>query len=155
MKYITLFLLLCLLYGCGVHKGQVEKRISELIEENKDSGGCSIILKRITTFKWDTVYFVENSEEVSSIIKMDYPTSGGFKKSVIFLYKGKIVYYENEETGMENLQRGEIIIGDNVNDTSRYKMFVPDSAVFKGSIKMDGEIKYYELVPVNRKPQKQ
>ena len=121
-----------------------------MIEENKGTGNCIITLKQITDFSWDTVYFINNSDAASSIIKRDYPDDGGYATSVVFLYKGKIAYYENEETGVESLLKGEVVVDDGSPDTIGYKMFLPDNAVFKGT-KINDKIEYYELVLVSRK----
>jgi hypothetical protein len=109
-------------------------------------------LKKITDFQWDKVYFFEipiNKDFINTSIGIDYPNYVEFTRPIIFLNKGKIVYSENSEASVENLVDEQIIIGD-LTDTTKFKIFTPEEAIFKSMTKENDNLKYYELTPLKK-----
>jgi len=66
-----------------------------------DYSNCTIRLKDVTDFDWDRVYVFEytaGQAEIEKVIGVPFPRYEEFKRSMIFLNGGKLVYGEANPT---------------------------------------------------------
>jgi hypothetical protein len=152
MKKILLIILavILLLTGCGkIEKHEIRDKIIRNIElKSKNTDECIISIKEITDFKWDKlVMFNEGAsrQEINSVLGFRYEGETDLTVLTIFLFKGKIVYQENEAYDPEKPSKLFVQYPDS---QIHHMEFSFDKAVFKGTKEqIDGEY-YYKIAPI-------
>lgn len=141
---ISLMILFTLLIGCT--KASLEKRIRNKIEDcNSDK--CKIIIDQLTDFKWDKL-MVSNGylspEQIEAAIGMDYPYWKNNTRPMIFLYKNKIIYHENNEDNVEHILNNQVVFHHP--DSVKYQIFTPKTAIFRAKrVEVSYGDHYFEL----------
>lgn len=91
-----------------------------------------MIISNLTDFKWDKMYVFNAAtgpDEISDAIGINYSYYQEFSKSMVFLYKKKIVHYENNEDNIETATDGSVIF--DYPDSLMHQVYTPKQAVFK------------------------
>jgi hypothetical protein len=101
-------------------------------------------------FEWDKlVFFGENSatkDEVETAIKQKFDGFEEYTRPMIFLYKHKIVYTENNPLDVEQPTQGEIRIVELSNSLSSSHIIInKDNDKFHVRFRKWGSVSYYEL----------
>jgi hypothetical protein len=113
---------------------------------------CIVLMKDETSFEWDKLYVFNlplPQEEVDKVIGMSYSYYEEFTRPMIFVKDGNIVYHENNRTNIEGIVDNQVIFGG-ILDTTRYRTFSIDEAVFRARKKKSGSKNYYELITIDR-----
>ncbi len=109
------------------------------------SNSCTIRLSDVTDFAWDRVYvFKYNAKqsEIERIIGAPFPIYGEFKRSMIFLKGGAMVYSEVEPTDVEHPITNQVLFDIPYRDI--YRSYSAESQ-FEVERKTFQESVYYEL----------
>jgi hypothetical protein len=106
---IVVILFLIIFESCGTKtveplsiEGKLVTRINTACGQS--SSGCIIRLKDVTNFAWDRVFVFKHNarqSEIEKVIGAPYPQYEEFKRSMIFLNGGTVVYSEVEPTDIE------------------------------------------------------
>jgi hypothetical protein len=138
------FVLILLLTGCG--SNSLEDKIA--LKASSCTEPCLISLAELTNFKWDKMYASDlpsTLEEINRVIGTEYPYYEEFTRPIIFLNEGKIIYHENNPSNIEGVIDGQVIFG-NATDTTKFRVFTVDKAVFKVRKRKSNNKSYYELL---------
>ena len=109
-----------------------------------ESTGCTIRLRDVTDFDWDRVYVFSSipKDQIEKVIGAPFPRHEEFKRSIIFLNGGKVVYSEAEPTDIESLINDQVVFdityGDNYRSYSFDSRFEVQRKSFQRGV-------YYEL----------
>ena len=141
---ILLITSIFLLIGCT--NASLEKKIKNEIEEcNSDK--CKIVINQLTDFKWDKMLASNrylSPEQIEAAIGVDYPYWKNNTRPMIFLYKNKIVYYENNDDNVEHILNNQVIF--NQPDSIKYQIFTPSTAIFSAKrVEMSYGEHYFKL----------
>jgi len=146
IKLFCFTFIIVLISGClDVRKANISESITEAANDCK-SQDCMIDINKLTNFKWDKMYVFNTAtgpEEISNAIKTDYPYYQEFTKSMVFLYKKKIVHYENNEDDIETATDGSVIF--NYPDSLHYQDYTNDQVLFKAKKVNFDKGSYYVL----------
>lgn len=142
----TFMLAACILILSACSTTKVEE-ISERIKSSCAAGNtCQIRIRDLTTFEWDRMYVFDYSAELYDIeqaLGTPFPDFVQFKRRIVFLKNGNIVYREDQPTNIEKHLDGEVFFA--IPDTEVYRQFTPDTAIFKVERKPIYDGVYYEL----------
>lgn len=110
-----------------------------------DFSNCTIRLRDVTEFDWDRVYvFKYNARkaEIEEVIGAPFPIYDEFKRSMIFLNRGTVVYSEVEPTDVERLINNEVVF--DIADKDVYRSYSSQSQFQVKRKNFQGGV-YYEL----------
>lgn len=152
MKNSVKYLLVLLIAATGctqktpTSSKEIQKKIEAKADACKDTSKCSINIADLTDFKWETMY-VFNSAQPKDIIEQAIGTTfPGYQDGMhpmIFMYKGVIVYFENNPDGLAPGTPGQIIFSYTVG--LHYWAFKPTNANFRVKVeKTKGKV-FYEM----------
>ena len=144
-KYILLLLIVLFICRCSGN-GNIEREIKNTISKVCINNDCRIVISKLTDFKWDKMFVFDSPvslETITEAIGTDYPGYVEFSRTLIFMNKGSIVYYENNPSKIETFTPGQVIF--NYHHSVKYKMFLPNNAIFKVKTKTSDEGDYYIL----------
>lgn len=136
------------MFGCS-RAGLIERRIGNRVNNCKPNNACIIKITEITNFQWDKMYVFEMSpsaERMTEIMDTPPPYFSEFTKHLVFLKDDKIVHYEQNPTGISEVLDGEVGFGDS---NKGYKLFTPETAIFKAEKKSFKSGIYYSLKQKN------
>lgn len=148
MKKITAFVFI--LFMSCTYQGKDSVK-SAMIKKVADSSGGVFRLTDITKFKWDKVYFFQipaSKNFIDNTLNLKYDNYIEFSKPIIFLKDNKVVHYENNDTSVEGISDNEIII-NSITDTTKFEVYTPREAIFKGAKKEYNGFTYYEFKSIN------
>lgn len=117
-------LILLLIIGCNNRVKLQSEIVSKIESQLGTSDSCFIDLKEFTVFPWDTLYYFSGiipKSEVKSILQNRFKEYHEFDAALVFLNRGKVVYYEIINSNPEKIIKNEIII--NYVDSLRYSKF--------------------------------
>ena len=136
---------LSLLLLCGCSK-RLEESIAQRIDETcKSSEPCVLRIKDLTHFEWDKMYVFEYSAELYDIetaLGTSFPDFVQFRRRMVFLKGGRIVYREDEPTDIERILDGQVVF--DIPDAEVYRVYGPDAEFLATKRKVD-ERTYYAL----------
>ena len=130
----------------GCSNNNFEKQIVKSIDKKLESNSSSIKMKDITTFPWDKMYvfrYTATLDQIEKTIGTSLPKYTEFTRKIIFTLNGKIIYFEEEETDIEDLVNKEVVF--NIPDSLNYLCFPIDKATFNVKIKSFTKGKFYDL----------
>ena len=110
-----------------------------------DSSSCTIRLRDVTDFAWDRVYvfkYTARKSEVEKVIGAPFPLYEEFKRSMIFLNGGKIIYSEADPTNVEHPINNQIVF--DIGDKDVYRSYSSESQFEVTRKNFEGGV-YYEL----------
>lgn len=148
MKSVIVILVFALV-SCDVTT--LEKKIA--IKARECEVSCTISLKEITDFKWDKVYISDipsTLQEINEAIGVEYSYYEEYTRPIIFFNKGKIVYHENNPSNIEGVISDQVIFG-NATDTTKFRVYSVEEAVFKVRKRKSNSKDYYELIQLKVK----
>jgi len=141
-------LCLIVLGSCGVPTVDPLSIEGKLVTKIKTTcgefAGCTIRVKDVTDFDWDRVYVFNQGatkDQIEKVIGAPFPRYQEFKRSMIFLKGGKVVYSEAEPTDIESPINDQVafdLTRDNYNSYSSESRFVVERKNFSRGV-------YYEL----------
>ena len=123
-----------------------ENQIVKNIDKKLENNSCLIKMKDITTFPWDKMYvfkYTATLEQIENTVGTPLPKYTEFTRKIIFTLNGKIIYFEEEETDIEDLLNKEVVF--NIPDSLNYLCFLIDKATFNVKIKNFEKGKFYDL----------
>ena len=144
-KQSILLLLLLLVISCKNINNNIEERIIDKINDC-DNGNCTIEITQLTDFRWDKMFVFNEAqppEEIEQAIGSKYPYYEEFSRTIIFLYKHKIVHYENNESDIETATDGSVIF--DYPDSLKYKLYTPNNVKFRFKSIPFSKGTYYKL----------
>lgn len=129
--------------------GPVGKNIINEIDNNAVNDSCTIDLKELTDFEWDTLVVAdpdfkvytgtECDRKMSEIIGSDYHFEDGYRSRLIFVKKHKVVYEESYYASMEKPSKMNISIKDK---DDGYLVLSAENAKAQGYVTDDGASQY-------------
>ena len=129
---IFVILFLPLIGSCGtktVDPNSIEgKLVTRINTTCSESSGCIIRLRDVTDFAWDRVYVFKTTADqsgVEKVIGVPFPQYREFRRSMIFLKGGKLVYGEANPTDVEQLINHEVVF--DIPDKELYRSYPPES----------------------------
>ena len=142
-------LCLVVLQSCGtptIDPLSIEGKLVTTIKATcGESTGCTIRLRDVTDFDWDRVYvfnYAVTKDQIEKVIGAPFPRYEEFKRSIIFLNGGKVVYSEADPTDIEGLLNDQVVFdiayGENYKSYSRDSRFEVQRKNFQRGV-------YYEL----------
>jgi hypothetical protein len=108
-------------------------------------------MNEITNFKWDKlVVFREGVSNITlnRILGFEYKNSTDLMRTMIFLYKNKIVYCEEERYDPESPSKLNFRFRDNPKSIS-LMVFNLNNAVFQATKERIDGVDYYGLIPLS------
>jgi hypothetical protein len=155
-KYVACLIVAMAFLGCNKHKNIEEKIVDAVGKKCKGGSECIITMRELTDFSWDKMYVFDyraTSEDIEKVVGADIITSfEEFTKYIIFTFAGKVVFYEKYDMAVEGFIdvtfRDKEVVFDIPYDT-KYRVYTPDSAVFKVEKKGLNKGVYYELHQVH------
>jgi hypothetical protein len=109
-------LCLVVLQSCGtptINPHSIEgKLVTQIKITCGESTGCTIRLRDVTDFDWDRVYVFNDAvtkEQIEKVIGAPFPRYEEFKRSIIFLNGGKVVYSEADPTDIESVINDQVV----------------------------------------------
>ena len=149
-------LCLVVLQSCGtpaIDPHSIEgKLVTKIKTACGESTGCTIRLKDVTDFDWDRVYvfnYAVTKDQIEKVIGAAFPRYEEFKRSIIFLKGGKIVYSEADPTDIESVINDQVVFdlayGDNYKAYSAESRFEVQRKNFSRGV-------YYELRLIQSPP---
>ena len=142
-RFSIVTLSLLLLCGCS---GRLEQKIAQRVEDSCKPASASVIrIKDLTDFEWDKMYAFEYNAELYSIeqaIGTSYPDFVQFKRRMVFLKDGRVVYREDQATNIERVLDGQVVF--DIPDGEDYRVYGPDTLFLATREKWDDGV-YYEL----------
>lgn len=144
-----LVLIAAAVIGCGTRGGDkhIEKQIEAIADACKDTSKCSVDLKEVAKFEWDSVYVFnspQTQKNVELAIGTKYPGYVEGERPMIFMNKGNIVYYENNPDGMIKGTPGQVIFSYTVG--LKYSVITPEKAQFDIKVEKTNAKTFYKLV---------
>ena len=103
----------------------------------------------VTDFTWDQMHVFENGatrDEIEKSLGTTFPDYVEFKRRIVFLNSGKIIYREDEPTNIEQPINGQVSFAETY--TNPHWVFTPDNAVFRAEQKRFSGGVYYLLTQV-------
>jgi hypothetical protein len=150
--WVIILIGMVLLTGCGkIQNHKIKNKIISTIDMKcQNTNECTISIKKITDFDWDRlVLFNEGAsrQEINSVLGFEYRGDTDLKILTFFLYKGKIVYHEEEDYDPEKPSK---LFVQYPNPKLHHMKFSADKAIFKAKKeKIDGEY-YYTITPIQQ-----
>ena len=141
---LSVLIIIIFLLGC---KHSIENKIANKIESTFKGKSCSIDIRDITDFDWDKMYvfnYTATSEEVKSIIGSAPSAFTELTRRIIFTWKNKIIYSEENETAVEGVVNKQVVF--DMPNTKNFKLYSIDSSKFIAYRKDSEGTLYYELV---------
>jgi len=142
-------LLLVSFQSCGtktVDPNSIEgKLVTKIKTTCGESSGCTVRIRDVTDFAWDRVYVFKTTadqSEVEKTIGVPFPQYREFRRSIIFLKGGKLVYGEANPTDVEAPIKDQVIF--DIPDTDDYRAYSPESRFEVTRKNYDGR-GYYKL----------
>ena len=136
---------LALLLLCGCSK-RLEQKIAERVEGIcNPAAACVVRIKDLTDFEWDKMYAFEYGAglyDIEQAIGTSHPGFDQFKRRMVFLKDGRIVYREDQATNIERILDGQVVF--DIPDGEVYRVYGPDTVFLATREKVDYGI-YYEL----------
>lgn len=89
-----------------------------------ESTKCTVRLRDVTDFAWDRVYvfkYTATQSELEKAIGAPFPQYVEFKRSIIFLKGGKLVYGEANPTDVEAPINDQVVF--DIPDTDTYRSY--------------------------------
>jgi len=149
-------LCLILLQSCGtptVDPHSIEGKLVTTIKTNcGESTGCMIRLRDVTDFAWDRVYvfnYAVTKDQIENIIGTPFPRYEEFKRSIIFLDGGKVVYSEADPTDIEGVINDQVVF--DIAARGNYKVYSSESR-FEAQRKSFSRGVYFELRLIQSPP---
>lgn len=151
-------LCLVVLQSCGrpaIDPHSIEgKLVTQIKTTCGESTGCTIRLKDVTDFDWDRVYVFNHAntkDQIEKVIGAPFPRYEEFRRSIIFLKGGKVVYSEADPTDIESVINDQVVF--DTAERGNYKGYSSESR-FEVQRKTFSRGVYYELrliesLPVN------
>jgi len=143
IKKWTGLAVLLLMSGCATNN--VQKKIADKVNDC-NSSTCMITITQLTDFHWEKMIvfnYVVSLDEINKAIGTDYPYWEEYTRPIIFLYKKKIVHYENNRANLEHIIDGQVVF--DYPDSLKYKVYTPRNSVFKAKKVTMQDGVYYEL----------
>jgi hypothetical protein len=142
-------LLLVFFESCGtmtVDPNSIEGKLVTRIETScRESSGCTVRIREVTDFAWDRVYVFKTTArkyQIEEIIGAPFPQYEEFKRSMIFVKGGKLVYGEANPTDVEAPINDQVIF--DIPDTDDYRSYSLESRFEVTRKSYDGR-GYYKL----------
>jgi hypothetical protein len=129
------------------------KLVTRIKATCSDSSNCTIRLKDVTAFTWDRVYvfnYAARQSEIEKVIGAPFPPYEEFKRSMIFLNGGTVVYSEVEATDIESPINNQVIF--DVTDRGAYRSYSSESQFEVKRKQLRGDTYYYELKLIESSP---
>jgi hypothetical protein len=149
-------LCLIILQSCGtptVDPHSIEgKLVTKIKTTCGESTGCTIGLRDVTDFAWDRVYifnYAVTKDQIEKIIGAPFPRYEEFKRSIIFLNGGKVVYSEADPTDIEGVINDQVVF--DIAARGNYKAYSSESR-FEVQRKSFSRGVYYELRLIQSPP---
>ena len=147
---LVVILILVIFESCGVKtvdpfsiEGKLVTRINATCGQ---SSNCTIRLRDVTDFDWDRVYvfnYAARQSEIEKVIGAPFPLYEEFKRSMIFLNDGTVVYSEVEATDIERPINNQVVFDITVKGA--YKSYSSESQFEVKRKHFQGNTYYYEL----------
>lgn len=140
---IGIILSLILLGSCS---NTIESKIASKLKQCEKSV-CEIDITELTNFKWDTAYYFEipvSQDIINKMIGIEYQNYKEFTRPLIFIKNRKIVYSENNPSGVESITKNQIVFNE-LTDTAICKIISSSNSKFKGYKEKNSETTYYRL----------
>jgi hypothetical protein len=133
MKKLSILLFIpFLILGCFFLKS-IERKIGDKIDDCQPNADCIIKVTEITRFQWDKMYvfdYAKSDYEIGNQLGTEYDGRELFKRRLIFLKDGKIVYQENLLTAIsDSVDRA---VGFDKLTYNNSLLFTPETAIFRG-----------------------
>src|SRR5919106_57968 len=127
-------LCLVVLQSCGTPTIDPRSFEGKLVTQIKttcgESTGCTIHVRDVTDFDWDRVYvfnYAVTKDQIEKVIGAPFPRYEEFKRSIIFLNGGNVVYSEADPTDIEGVINDQVVFnlgyGNNYNAYSSESRF--------------------------------
>ena len=139
MKKSYLLLLIIALAGC--YNSFENKVAAEIENKFYKEEKCTINIKSLTDFDWDTLYYFKNN--IPAEFQTRFPGGKEFTRKIIFTKGNTIILTDEEENDIENVAEGEVIFP--TPDSLDYSKFTPQNAIFSASVRQSGKRRYYQL----------
>jgi len=146
MTKVAVIALLLICSGCSTNGAFEQKIVRRINSTCKGSIDCTIRIKDLTNFDWDKMYafkYTVRADEAEKAMGVPLPEYTEFTRKIVFLKSNQIVYFEEEPTDIEGPVNGQIAF--DIPDLGNYKLYTPDTAVFKARKLESRNIVYYEL----------
>lgn len=149
-------LCLVVIQSCGtptIDPHSIEGKLVTLIKTTcGESTGCTIRLRDVTDFDWDRVYVFNSAatkDQIEKVIGAPFPGYEEFKRSIIFLNGGKVVYSEADPTDIESVINDQVVF--DLAYGNNYKAYSSESR-FEAQRKNFSRGIYYELRLIQSPP---
>jgi hypothetical protein len=149
-------LFLVIFESCGTEtvdplsiEGKLVTRINTTCGE---STSCTIRLRDVTDFAWDRLYVFKynaGQSEIEKVIGAPFPLYEEFKRSMIFLNGGTVVYGEVEPTDVERPINNQVVFDIAYRDV--YRSYSSESQFEVKRKHFQGGV-YYELQLIRSPP---
>ena len=143
--------------SCGIKtvdphsiEGKLVTRINATCDE---SSNCTVRLRDVTDFAWDRVYVFNNGvrqSEIEKVIGAPFPPYEEFKRSMIFLNGGTVVYSEVEATDIERPINNQVVF--DITKRGAYRSYSSESQFEVKRKQLQGDTYYYELKLIESPP---
>lgn len=148
---VIAFTLLCI--NVFFSKYSLSIKIEKYINSNSDKNNdYKFYMSEITDFKWDKmlIYQVGSSnKEISDLLGVPFNDSLDLASGIIFVYKNKIIYKEQQYYNPDKPYKLLFYIGE-MYGQPKYGIYTPNDALFEGNRReIDGKI-YYKIVPISK-----
>lgn len=141
--------LIVVLQSCGtltVDPHSIEGKLVARIKTTcGESNGCTIRLRDVTDFDWDRVYvfnYAVTKDQIGKIIGAPFPRYVEFRRSIIFLKGGTVVYSEADPTDIEGPLNDQVVF--DIAERGNYRTYSSESR-FEVQRKSFSRGVYYEL----------
>lgn len=149
-------LCLVLLQSCGtpaIDPHSIEgKLVAKIKTTCGESSGCTIRLRDVTDFDWDRVCvfnYAVTKDQIEKIIGAPFPRYVEFRRSIIFLKGGKVVYSEADPTDIEGPLNDQVVF--DIAERGNYRTYSSESR-FELQRKSFSRGVYYELRLIQSPP---
>jgi hypothetical protein len=139
---------LVLLQSCGrvtIAPESLEAKLATKFNNCESPTTCTIRLREETNFEWDKFYvfkYKATRDEIRKALGFSLPRYQEFKRKLVFVNDGQLVYYEEEPTDIESLIDQEVVF--DMPDEANFVSYGAD-AVFQVSKKRFQRGVYYQL----------
>ena len=149
-------LCLVVLQSCGtptIVPHSIEgKLVTQIKTTCGESTSCTIRLRDVTDFDWDRVYVFNHGvtkDQIEKVIGAPFPRYEEFKRSIIFLNGGTVVYSEADPTDIEGVINDQVVF--DLTYGNNYKAYSSESR-FEVQRKNFSRGVYYELRLIHSPP---